>query len=40
MGLLKKHSAKSVNYFSAHLKDAKKLKKNELFTGQTKRIML
>ena len=22
MGLLKKHSAKSVNYFSAHLKDA------------------
>ena len=23
MGLLKKHSAKSVNYFSAHLKDAK-----------------
>ena len=24
MGLLKKHSAKSVNYFSAHLKDAEK----------------
>jgi len=24
MGLLKKHSSKSVNYFCAHLKDAEK----------------
>lgn len=30
MGLLKKHSSKSVNYFCAHLKDAKNCMKQEL----------